>query len=511
MYTINGVFDFGINISGYAELKVCQNAGDIITLRYAEEINEDYSVNFNGMNRFHFYQEGDFQTDKFICNGREMVWSPKFTYHGFRYVEVTGLTSISEDTLIAVFVHQAVKSKSAFQCSDSRLNTLFEIGQRATLSNLFYMPTDCPTREKMGWMNDAQASADQMLTNFSTEAVLKKWWIDICDAMTPDGMLPGVVPTPGYGYKWGNGPVSDGALFEIPYRIYLHTGNSEMLMAGIPYFDRYLTFLDSQCDHNGDVSFGLDDWAAPDATQKVNAIFINRILLIKFLKIRLLAAQLAQEPTEAIRMRLNREMSLVRNRYIDADGACTIHKQTSVAMLICYGIYDDIEPLKKQLIRLIEERQKHHDCGMVGLRHLFRALAICNLPNVAYEVLTTEGFPSFMDWINEGATTLYEHWNKMESHNHHMYSDYMVWLIQTVLGIRQDTDAVGYTKVILDPKFIEGINHAVGYCDTVRGRIHVRWERENDGIRLDFIIPENLDCYFHGERITGCKVLTIHE
>ena len=322
----SAIFDFGVNISGYVKLKVSQNDGNIITLRYTEEINEDFSVNFNGMNRFHFYQEGDFQTDKFICNGKAMIWSPKFTYHGFRYVEVTGLKSISEDTLVAVFVHQAVESRSNFRCSDQRLNTLFEIGQRATLSNLFYMPTDCPTREKMGWMNDAQASADQMLTNFSTE----KWWIDICDAMTPEGMLPGVVPTPGYGYKWGNGPVSDGALFEIPYQIYLHTNNPNLLKAGIPYFDRYLSYLDRQRDNNGDIAFGLDDWAAPDASQKVNAIFINRILVIKFLRIRMLAAQLACERTEAIGRRLENEIKVIKERYLKANGACAIDKQTSV-------------------------------------------------------------------------------------------------------------------------------------------------------------------------------------
>ena len=505
------IFDFGVNISGYAELKVSQNDGDIITLRYTEEVNEDFSVNFNGMNRFHFYQEGDFQTDKFICNGKAMVWSPKFTYHGFRYVEVTGLKSISEDTLVAVFVHQAVESRSNFRCSDQRLNTLFEIGQRATLSNLFYMPTDCPTREKMGWMNDAQASADQMLTNFSTEKVLQKWWIDICDAMTPEGMLPGVVPTPGYGYKWGNGPVSDGALFEIPYQIYLHTSNPDLLKAGRPYFDRYLSYLDRHRDNNGDISFGLDDWAAPDASQKVNAIFINRILVIKFLKIRMLAAQLVRESTEEICTRLEKEINVVKRRYLKANGTCAIDKQTSVSMLICYGIYDDITPLKAQLIRLLDEKQYHHDCGMVGMRHLFRALDICNLPDIAYRVLTAEGFPSFMDWINKGATTLYEHWNMMESHNHHMYSDYMVWIIRTILGIKQVTETAGYTKVLLNPQFIKGINFADGYCDTVQGRIHVRWERQSGGVLLDLMIPENIECYYHGERIAGCKLLMIHE
>lgn len=169
-------------------------------------------------------------TDKVICSGKPIVWSPKFAYHGFRYIEIEGLETADEVIVEGVFVHQAVELRTQFECSDDFLNKLFRGGIMATYSNMFYSITDCPTREKLGWTNDAQASCEQILTDFKAEDVLNKWLQDIRDAMREDGAMPGIIPTPGWGFHWGNGPVSDGVLFEIPYRIYLHTGNGSPLL-----------------------------------------------------------------------------------------------------------------------------------------------------------------------------------------------------------------------------------------------------------------------------------------
>jgi len=181
------VFDIGQNISGYARMKLNQPAGREIVVRYAEQLNPDGSLKRNNMDGPHYYPSSDFMTDRVVSDGRELTWSPRFVYHGFRYVELTGLSGEPAlDTVTGVFLHQAVEDRSAFMCSDPILNRLFEIGRMATLSNLHYMPTDCPTREKLGWANDAQASTEQMLLNFGTEKLFKKWLQDIFDAMKPD-------------------------------------------------------------------------------------------------------------------------------------------------------------------------------------------------------------------------------------------------------------------------------------------------------------------------------------
>lgn len=496
------VFDFGINISGYTRLKVNQPAGDKLILRHAERINKDNSLNFNQMDDSHFYKSNIFQTNEFICCGKEFTWTPKFCYHGFRYVEVTGLKDASEDTLTAIFVHQAVNTRSSFRCSNENLNKLFLFGQRATLSNMFYGPTDCPTREKLGWMNDAQASCEQFLIDFELERVLSKWWIDICDAMRPDGMLPGIVPTSGWGYEWGNGPVSEGTLFEIPYRIYRHTGDSSLLIQGIPFFKRSIDCWKSLADENGDINYGLEDWAGPyENTGVVDAKFINRVLKVKCMRIMVLASELAGEDTSAMNAEIDADIAEIKRIYIKEDGTCLLNKQTAVALLIYFGIYDNLEPLKNQLKALVEELDFHHDCGMVGMRYLYTALNLCGLADYAFKIITADGFPSYNYWLEDGATTLYERWDRTESMNHHMYSYFMAWLMHTVLGIETDENNPGFEKIDIHPHFFDGLSFAEGHCDTVRGRVAVKWAKKDGRVTLRIDVPPAMDAYYKGEKL----------
>ena len=495
------LFDFGVNMSGVARLKVHQKAGDRIRLEYAETMNPDHTIRYNGMNTAHFYPNSPFQTDEFICGDGEMTWTPLFTYHGFRYVVVTGLTEATEETLTALFIHQDVARTSAFECSNEKLNSLFRIGIQATWSNLFYMPTDCPTREKLGWMNDAQSSTEQFLTDFDMVKLLTKWWQDICDAMREDGMLPGIVPSSGWGYEWGNGPVSEGALFEIPYRIYLHTGDDTLLKKGLPYFKKYNWYLQGCKDANGDICYGLDDWAPPDDKDKVGAAFINKVFTVKFLRITILAQQAAGEDPAETQALLDREIREIRDHYIDKTGRCTIHKQTAVAMLVYNSLYENLAPLAVQLRELVEEKNFHHDCGMVGLRRLYMALNRCGLQEYAYRIITATGYPSYMDWLKDGATALYEYWDMTTSQNHHMYSDFMSWMMKTILGIGADIAHPGFTRVEINPYYFRELSWAKGCCDTVRGRIGVAWKRVGDGIELTVEVPEGMTAVYRGRTL----------
>lgn len=501
------VFDIGQNISGYIRLHTNQTGGDKIIIRYAEEINEDYSLQLNDMGKY--YPSSPFQTDEFICCGKDFVWSPIFVYHGFRYIEISGIKNPSLNDVSGVFVHQAVKTRTGFECSDERINKLFKAGQNATLSNLFYMPTDCPTREKLGWANDAQSSAEQMLINFETERVFEKWLTDIHDAMREDGALPGIIPTAGWGYHWGNGPVSDGVLFEIPYRLYLHTGNKKPLTDSIPYFKRYLDYLDTQEDKDGNLNFGLDDWAAPDNDDKVDSLFINALLKIKFIRILLLAQELDGMNTDEIKLKEQYAVRRVKEKYL-TNGRCSVNKQTAAAMLIYFDIYDDFELLKKQLKELVEQKNFHHDCGMVGLRYLYRALSKCDLQEYAYKIITAEGFPSYINWLNNGATTLYERWNMTESKNHHMYSHFMAWLMTDIIGIQPD-NTNGY-RIDIKPYFVKELSYVRGYYSTEYGRITVEWKRENGTVNLCVEVPQNINATYNGQKLrTGENKFIIKE
>lgn len=499
------VFDFGQNMSGYIRLSITGEEGQLLTIRYAEQLKEDGSLELNHMENH--YPASEFQTDRFICSGKEMVWSPRFAYHGFRYIEIDGLKSSAEASVEGVFVHQDVETRTEFECSDSFLNELFRAGQMATFSNMFYQITDCPTREKLGWANDAQASAEQILTDFKAERVLEKWQQDIRDAMREDGALPGIIPTPAWGFDWGNGPVSDGVLFEVPYRIYLHTGNSQPLLESAQWFDRYLAYLDTRRDEDGFVRFGLPDWACPGLKPvEVPVELINAVLEYRFCQIADLAAQLEKDaPQTAKTDYLNRAEALkkrIMSTYLTAEGACTIYHQTAVALMIYYHMYEQLEPLKQQLMTLIEEADFHHNCGMVGLRRLYEALNQCGLQEYAYKIVTAKGYPGYRAWFDLDATTFWEYWDyekKADSKNHQMYSDVLSWMVKTILGIRQEDDSVGFKKVRVEPYFFEDLEYAKGSCDTCSGKLAVSWKRDGEKIFLEITVPEGMEVTYRNE------------
>lgn len=489
------IFDIGQNISGFIRLKIRQKAGDVITIRYAEQLNTDNTLNLNGMEKF--YPESPFQTDRFICNGEDFVWSPMFVYHGFRYMELTGIESPDLQMVSGIFIHLDIPFTSSFECSNGYLNKLFHIGRMATLSNLQHIPTDCPTREKLGWANDAQASTEQMLMNFDTAKFFKKWMVDIIDSMRPDGAIPGIIPTGGWGYEWGTGPVSSGILFEIPYKTYLYTGDDALLINNLPAFILHLAYIVGRADPDGLINYGLSDWAGPFDNldgPPTPVKFTDSILYIKFLKIAVLAAKLANNNTEItnLEIELNRMTTLFKKTYLNADGTCSVHEQTAVSMLIYHEIYDSLPPLAAQLQKTVEEHDFHHNCGMVGLRHLFYALNACDLQEYAYKIITAKGYPSFSPWIEGDATTLWETWQPGSSKNHHMYSDFMLWLVNTLVGINPTLEAPGFQKVVIAPAFLQDLSFCRGHHDTKHGRISVDWERTDGTITLKITIPQGV-------------------
>lgn len=500
------VFDIGQNISGYIRLTATGVCGQEIVIRYAELLDESNSREINHMDRF--YKQSDIQTDRFICSGSTVTWSPMFTYHGFRYIEIEGIRSPEEITVKAVFVHQAVNRRTEFECSDESINALFRAGQVSSYSNMFYLISDCPTREKMGWLNDIQMSCQQFCTDFDVRALLKKWLIDIYDAQRADGALPGIVPTPGWGYDWGNGPVSDGAMFEIPYRLYLHSGDATELINSIPYFKRYLDYLKTLEGENGHISYGLDDWAPPHKDSVVPSIFINDVLRIKFYRIYALALELASKSAEAEKNHVNDLVSRAKSHWIDQNGYCIINELTAVSMLLVYGLFDRLEPLKQQLKQRFEELNFHHNCGMVGMRHLPDAFNLCELKEYAMMLVTKDGFPSYRNWLVAGATTLWEKWFLDNSHgsnsrNHHMYSHFMAWIIETVLGIRHDKTDPFAPEFTLSPYYFEHLTYAKGSYRSDSGTVSVYWRKTEGSIILSVSVEGDTAVNYGGQRLNA--------
>lgn len=491
------LFDMGKNISGYIRLEVTGCAGQVLTIRYAEFLNADGRA----ISRLpYFYPESEFQTDRFTCSGKHMTWSPRFAYHGFRYIQIEGLEELGDTVVRAVFVHQSVAQRTTFECSAPIINRTYEMGIRSCYSNMFYKLTDCPAREKMGWTNDAHISCEQFFTNFHIERLFEKWIVDIRDAMREDGMLPGVIPTPGYGFKWGNGPLSDGVMFEIPHRMYLHTGDPTMLVESIPYFERYFDLLKTMEDQDGWISeFGLGDWTTVGHSADIPLSMTNAVLVYKFYRIAQLAADLAKDSVRerSFRETADDQHSRIIETWITSEHRCSIQQMTAVVILIAFGLYRDLEPLKHQLQEIIEENDFHHHCGMLGLRYLYEALEICDLQEYAYRIVTAKGYPSYSYWQENGATTLWEYWvlstgKSYRSQNHHLNSDVLSWMIKNILGIRHQKADPTSPEITVKPYFFEELSYAKGSYRTDGGEVRVSWQRDGGEINLNVCVEGNV-------------------
>ena len=262
------VYDFGVNTAGVTQLKVNGKPGQRIVIRHGEYLhNGKFSVNttiFHSAAVLPYYLEYS-QTDVFVCKGGEEIFTPKFKYDGFRYAYVEGLLpeQATKDALTYLVMNSDLQARATFSCSDDRMNRLFEMARRSDLANFYYFPTDCPHREKNGWTGDAAMSAEHMLLNLRASKSLGEWLVNIRAAQRADGALPGIVPTGGWGFKWGSGPAWDLVSVYLPYYIYLFDGDVEIIRDNAAMILRYLQYARTKRDADGLVAYGLGDWVDP--------------------------------------------------------------------------------------------------------------------------------------------------------------------------------------------------------------------------------------------------------
>lgn len=474
------IFDFGRNISGYVEIDAVIADGQEISFIHSEDVDERGELKWNGLN---IYQKAPFQVDKIIGNGKRIVWKPQFTYHGFQYVEVVGLKNKPTMSLLtAIFIHQKVDVLATFTCSDETLNKIYQAGIASTKSNTFYSMTDCPTREKLGWTNDAQASLEQFLFNFDGEKLLKKWLVDICDAMNTEGDLPGIVPSPDCGY--GHGPICNGIILTLPYLLYKYCEDKETLTTALPYMKRYNAYLLKNAD-----AFALGDWTGAGSMPTPKA-FILQAYLFMF------AGIFNAIGEDYMAQYLQAQKAL--EEYIQ-DGQCIVEEQSAVACLIVLGIGDE-NRLGEQLASLIARADGHLSCGMFGAQFLYKALLKTGRADLAYAMITHKTAPSFKNWIDRGATTLWETFNeraRTTSKNHHMFSNVLYFFIEGFCGLKR----TGKNEYVLTPHFIKSLSFAKCTRKKANGSLSIEWNKVNG--EMEWIVETSGDVVieYNGQRV----------
>ena len=484
------VYDFGQNISGYLDITLSGKAGDVISIRHGEHIFEDGTLDYRGMNTHPFHRKHEFQTNKIILSGKVDSPVTRFTYHGFRFVEIEGECEIIK--IQSVFVHQAVNKISSFNCSNELLNKISKCSDFAVWSNMFYSLTDCPTREKLGWTNDALASAEQILMNFDSIQFFEKWLTDIFDSVDEDGNLPPIIPCWGWTTKNYTGVLCTGIIFELPFMMYSASGNQDYIRAAYPYMLRHLDWLLSNFTSDGLLAVMLGDWSGGDNTISFTPIkYVDTALTIKYAELTLKAEEILDIKNERIKDVYNKIYNRFFSLFYDKkNDRCTVDTQTAVSMMLFLKKDGITEGLSQQLAELVDKKDNHFDCGMVGLQYLVPALDMIGKNDLVYKIMNAKGYPSYSLWMEDGATTLYESWNMQQSANHHMNSSAVSWFMKKLVGISQEDKTCGYKNLVVCPFFPEDMTFCEG---NLRGIASAKWERKGDNIHYSLTYDQKVN------------------
>lgn len=447
----NGVYDLQENISGWVKFKVQGNAGDTVKVIYAERLHPDGTIdneNENALNK----SLNRIQSDEYILKGgAPEEWEPMFTYHGFQYFVIEGNAKVLD--VEGKLVHTDLQKVGDFECSDEILNKLHRASVQSTLTNYFGIPTDCPQREQNGWSGDAAISAEQSIMNFDMTSVYTKWMDDFRDAQRPDGQLPSVIPNPA-GFGWNGGPAWDGAFILIPYYLYLYTGDKSLIEKHYNDFVKYMDFLNTLAEEDGLTSVALGDWAPPPKnygridSRIVNNCYYHTLVVVMGKCATILGKDASYYEELAEKIKKSYQKNYISVKAPDTD------TQSAIACAIYHGMYDekDIPTAVAELVELIKENDNHFHTGILGTKAMFTVLSEHGYIDLLYKMVTNPTMPSYAYWINQGMTTLCEHWDMSASRNHHMFSEVDFWFYKYLAGIRICKD-----EIMIKPYFIENV------------------------------------------------------
>ncbi len=515
------MFDLGKNIAGVSRFKIKDDAGTVIRLKHAEVLDKDGWPDMSSIEaHYRPTDTGDpFQTDIFILGGNgEETFMPRFNYKGFRYVQVTCKKplQLTTNNLSGIFMHSDVPPTGKVETSDPIADKIWLAGNVSYLSNLFGYPTDCPQREKNGWTGDAHIAVETGLYNFDAITVYEKWLADHRDEQQPNGTLPAIIPSSGWGYEWGNGPDWTSTIAIIPWNIYLFYGDSRLLSDCYDNIKRYVDCI-TETAPAGLTIWGLGDWLPMKSKTPVEFTssvyyYIDVAILARAAK--MFDKRADYEKYSALAQKIK---SAVNDKYLNREtGIYGQGVQTELSVPLQWDIVpDDMRnKVSANLAKRVEADNKHVDVGLLGSKAILNALSENGYADLAYTVASQRDFPSWGWWIVNGATTLLENWrfgdaNRDLSYNHIMFGEISAWYFKALGGIKPDPAHPGFKNILLHPNFVAGLSHASVSYQSPYGKIISKWEKKKKNITYSVTIPANssADLYFpRGIQLTKVKL-----
>lgn len=493
------VFDLGQNMVGWARLMAEAPAGDTITLRYAELLHDDGTVAQENLRAAKV-------TDRIISNGETIIWEPRFTYHGFRYVQVSGLKEKPElSALTGKVIHTSEPFIGTFETSDKLVNAIYKNITWGQRGNFFTVPTDCPQRdERLGWMGDAQIFAPTANFNMHLNRFWAKWMTDIADGQDSAGWVHDVSPAivvegpskPG----WGD------ACVIIPWMTYRYFGDTRIIEEYYPVMKGWVDYMHRQ---SKDLIYfwgekggwnGYGDWIAVEPTPSEpigTAYFAYTASLLSRM-----AGIIGNSADSAHYADLSaRVAAAYQSTYWDAD---SLHypggTQTSSLLPLAFGITPPElrEQVIANLVNNVKAKEVHPTTGFLGTGYILPVLSATGNHDLAWQMITQTTYPSWGYMVQKGATSIWELWNSdterpegMNSRNHFALGCVGEWMWNTLAGVNICDREPGFKKVIIKPEPVGDLKWVKAAYMTNYGKLTVDWKMEGQKLLLDVTVPPN--------------------
>lgn len=510
------LYDLGQNLTGWVRLRVEAPAGTRVQLRHGERLNPDGTLYTANLRRAR-------ATDVYVCRGGGLeVYEPHFTFHGFQYVELTGLPGAPRpDAVTACVIHSATPPAGHFECSHAGVNRLWLNGLWSQRDNFLSVPTDCPQRdERLGWMGDAQVFFRTATCNMDVAAFFTKWMIDVEDAQTPDGVFPDIAPRLREDINWvGLGNLGGAAGWAdagivIPYTFWRVYGDLRLVERHWGAMVRWLDWIER---HNPDglrlnqLANNYGDWLCiPSDTSFGTHSPMKNLLATAYwaddaAKLARLARALGRD-TEAARFdaMFRKVRAAFQREWVRPDGRMAVETQTAYLLGLAFNLIpDDLRAAAAgHLVANLRALDWHLSTGFIGIGHLNPQLTLAGHADVAYRLLLQETYPSWLFPVLQGATTIWERWDSwtiaggfhkdgMNSFNHYSLGSVGEWLFRHVAGIELDPEEPGYQRFVLRPWPGAGLDFARATYRTMHGEIASHWRRDGDRFTWTVTVPAN--------------------
>lgn len=515
------IFDFGQNMVGWCRLNLKDATGTTVRIRHGEMLNSDgslYTANLRGAP----------QIDRYTFKGADVeVFEPHFTYHGFRYVELTGLKAApTVDSIIGRVFYSSAPDRSQFECSDAMINQLMRNIYWTQRANLMSSPNDCPQRdERFGWMGDIQAFSQTAIFNMDMAAFFSKWVRDIRDDQASDGRYPDFAPHPGDpNVSFSGVPAWGDAGTVVPWRMYQNYADDRLLAEHFSSAKRWVEYvrkLNPNLIWSNGRNNDYNDWLNGDTLIQTGwpttggavpqEVFATAFFAHSTEIVAKMARVLGQTQDATTYETLFAQIKAAFNRkFVTADGHVYGDTQAGYALALHFNLLPaSLRPKAAQyMLAGLKKYNGHLSTGIQTSHRFMLELTRCGYQDEAYRILSLRDFPSWGMMIENGATTIWERWDGyvkgrgfqdagMNSFNHWAFGAIGEWVWRNIAGINPDDSAPGYQQFIIAPRPGGDLTWARASYDSIRGRIISEWKIENDAFVLNVTVPPNTSATIH--------------